>query len=59
VLEAMRQRDLLDSSRETSPLTPAPDSIIIDSTHRPVEDILDQLEPIITRLHSAQVETQH
>ncbi|HEY3342595.1 MAG TPA: (d)CMP kinase, partial [Anaerolineae bacterium] len=35
VLEAMRQRDLLDSSRTTSPLTPAFDAIIIDSTHRP------------------------
>jgi cytidylate kinase len=57
VLEAMRQRDLLDSSREASPLKPASDAIIIDSTHRPVEDILAQLEPIITRIQSTPAET--
>ena len=59
VLEAMRQRDLRDSSRETSPLKPAGDAIIIDSTHRPVEDILAQLEPLISRIQSAPAETLH
>ncbi len=57
VLEAMRQRDLLDSSREASPLKPASDAIIIDSTHQPVEDILAQLEPIIARIQSTPAET--
>ena len=57
VLEAMRQRDLLDSSREASPLKPAPDALIIDSTHRPVEDILTFLEPVIARIQSSLAET--
>jgi cytidylate kinase len=47
VLAAMRQRDLLDSSRATSPLRPAPDAIIVDSTGKSIEDVLSELERII------------
>jgi cytidylate kinase len=52
VLQAMRQRDLLDTSREASPLKPAKDALIIDSTHRSVDDILAELGPIIARIQS-------
>jgi cytidylate kinase len=52
VLQAMRQRDLLDSSREASPLQPAKDALIVDSTHRSVDDILAELGPIIARIQS-------
>jgi cytidylate kinase len=32
IREAMRQRDRQDSERETSPLKPAPDAVILDTT---------------------------
>lgn len=47
VLAKMQQRDMLDSSRAASPLRPAPDAIIIDSTNKPVETVLAELEHII------------
>ncbi|MCL5999364.1 MAG: (d)CMP kinase [Chloroflexi bacterium] len=47
VLAKMQQRDLLDSSRAASPLRPAPDAIIIDSTNKPVGIVLAELEHII------------
>jgi CMP/dCMP kinase len=43
VLEAMRKRDLLDTSRAASPLRPAADAIIVDSTGRSADDVLDQM----------------
>jgi cytidylate kinase len=57
VLEAMRQRDRLDSSREDSPLKPASDAIIIDSTHRSAEEILAHLAPIIMKIQATLAET--
>ena len=57
VLGAMRKRDRLDSSRSTSPLKPALDAMIIDSTHRPVEDILSEIEPIVAKIRSTLTET--
>jgi cytidylate kinase len=48
VLSAMRQRDLLDSSRATSPLRPAPDAVIVDSTNKSVGEVLAELMHMIT-----------
>ena len=47
VLSAMRQRDLLDSSRASSPLRPARDSVIIDSTGRTIASIIAEVTQII------------
>jgi CMP/dCMP kinase len=47
VLSAMRQRDLLDSSRATSPLRPAPDAVIVDSTNKSVGEVLAELMHMI------------
>ncbi|MCL4504646.1 MAG: (d)CMP kinase [Chloroflexi bacterium] len=47
VLSAMRQRDLLDSSRESSPLQPALDAVIIDSTGRTSASIIAEVNQII------------
>lgn len=41
VLANLRQRDDLDSSRADSPLRPARDAVVVDSTHMDVEDTLD------------------
>ena len=42
LLEDIEERDARDSSREVSPLVPAEDAIIIDSTATPIEDVFAQ-----------------
>lgn len=37
------RRDRLDSTRATSPLRPAPDALVIDTTDRAVDDIVAQI----------------
>ena len=37
------ERDLKDSTRAVSPLRPAPDAHVIDSTHLAVQDVVDQV----------------
>lgn len=41
VLSALRKRDALDSTREQSPLRPADDAVIVDSTGRSPDEVLD------------------
>jgi CMP/dCMP kinase len=48
VLAAMRARDLIDSSRTASPLKPAADATVIDSTHLSVEDIIQRINALIS-----------
>ena len=43
LLEDIRERDARDSSRAVSPLVPAEDAIIIDSTATPIEDVFAQV----------------
>jgi cytidylate kinase len=43
VLAELHNRDHLDSSRQTSPLRPAGDAVIIDSTNRSVADIVSEI----------------
>jgi cytidylate kinase len=40
VLEGLRRRDQLDSSRADSPLRPADDAVILDCTHLSAEETL-------------------
>src|ERR1700735_1144476 len=37
------ERDLKDSTRAVSPLRPAPDAHVIDSTHRGIADVVEQV----------------
>lgn len=39
LLEAIQERDARDSSRSISPLMPAEDAIVIDSTSAPIEEV--------------------
>jgi len=41
--ESMRRRDELDSSRSASPLVVAPDAVVVDSTGRSVESVVDEV----------------
>jgi len=43
VLERLERRDHLDSTREASPLECAPDAIMLDTTGRTAEEVVDEL----------------
>lgn len=43
VAEALRQRDRLDSSRPTSPLRPAPDAVVIDTTDLTLDQVVERI----------------
>ncbi len=47
-LADVQRRDLLDSNRKHSPLRPATDAIIIDTTNRSLEKIIDEILLLIT-----------
>jgi cytidylate kinase len=47
VLKELRERDQRDRTRATSPLTPAPDAVVIDSTRMGIEEVVRRAEEII------------
>jgi cytidylate kinase len=47
ILAAMKRRDHIDSHRHVSPLKPAPDAVIIDSTHMNVDDVVRAVTELI------------
>jgi CMP/dCMP kinase len=48
VLRELRERDRRDRTRAESPLEPASDAVIIDSTHLSLEEVVSRVEAIIT-----------
>ncbi len=49
VIEELRERDRRDRTRAESPLQPAPDAVIIDSTNLTLDEVVAQVESIITK----------
>jgi cytidylate kinase len=49
VLEQLRERDRRDRTRAESPLQPAPDAVIIDSTRLSLEEVVARVEDIINQ----------
>jgi cytidylate kinase len=47
VAASIAERDALDEGRATNPLVQADDAIVIDTTDRPVDDILDEIERLL------------
>jgi CMP/dCMP kinase len=47
VLEELRERDRRDRTRTASPLVPAPDAVVIDSTNLSLSEVLARVEAII------------
>ena len=47
ILDEMRERDLRDRNRAESPLRPAADAVILDSTAMTLEEVLAQAEKIV------------
>ncbi len=50
VAAELRARDLRDRTREASPLEPAPDAVILDSTHLSIEEVVDRIAAIVRQL---------
>ena len=48
VLKNLQERDYIDSHREASPLTQAPDAIVLDNSHMTMEDQMAWLKDIIS-----------
>jgi len=49
VLADQTERDARDASREIAPMRPAPDAIIVDTTHLTTEAVIDQIERAVRR----------
>jgi CMP/dCMP kinase len=47
VVEELRERDRRDRTRAESPLVPAADAVILDSTHLTLEEVVAKVEAII------------
>lgn len=50
VSQELRERDARDRNRANSPLRPAPDAIVIDSTNLTLEQVLERIENIVRPL---------
>jgi cytidylate kinase len=48
ILREIRERDQRDRNRAQSPLRPAPDAVVIDSTDLTLEQVVDKVHEIIT-----------
>jgi cytidylate kinase len=44
VLKAQEDRDRRDSQRDLAPMVPAPDAILLDSTHMTLSQVVAQME---------------
>lgn len=49
ILETMRQRDDIDSSREASPLRPADDAVMVETDNMSIDDVVCRLSEIARR----------
>jgi cytidylate kinase len=47
VIRDLRARDLRDRNRAESPLKPAPDAVLLDSTHLTLEEVIAAAEAIV------------
>jgi len=50
VFQELRERDERDRNRASSPLQPAPDAIVIDSTNLTLEEVLARIEDLVRPL---------
>lgn len=51
IAKELRERDERDRNRAQSPLRPAPDAIIVDSTFLSLEEVLSKIEAIVRARH--------
>lgn len=46
IAAAIAERDLLDSTRDDSPLASSSDSIVVDTSNRTIDEVVDELEKL-------------
>jgi cytidylate kinase len=51
--EELLQRDYNDTHRAHSPLKKAEDAVLIDSTHRSVEEVVEEMVRLVMLQHSS------
>lgn len=49
ILAAQRERDARDAARDIAPMVPAADAILLDSTHLPLEEVVERMEREVRR----------
>jgi cytidylate kinase len=49
VVAAMRRRDKIDTGREVSPLVPAADAVIIDTSYLTIDQVLDAIDALVNQ----------
>ena len=54
ILKEIRERDDRDRNRAQSPLKPAPDAVVIDSTHLTLEEVVSKVEGLVTARMASQ-----
>ncbi len=52
VLAEIAARDQRDRTRSTSPLVPAPDAVIVDTTHKSIDDVVSEIAGIVRAVDS-------
>ncbi len=52
VLAEIAARDERDRTRSASPLVPAPDAVHIDTTHKSIDEVVDEVEGIVAKVVS-------
>jgi len=57
VIAELRERDRRDRTRAASPLAPAPDAVIIDSTNMTIDEVMARAEAIIAAKQKQQAAT--
>ena len=46
IAQSIKDRDLLDSTRADSPLASASDSVVVDTSDRAIDDVVDEIEQL-------------
>jgi cytidylate kinase len=49
VLQSQEERDRRDAARDLAPMVPAPDAVLLDTTHLSMDQVVDQMEKEIRR----------
>jgi len=52
VLAELAARDERDRTRSASPLVPAPDAVILDTTHKSIDEVVAEVEEVLKRVVS-------
>jgi cytidylate kinase len=49
VLRAQEERDRRDAARDLAPMRPAPDALVLDTTHLGLDEVVDRMEQAVRR----------